>query len=502
MARTSKKALGDLELIKDDLGSCMFVVTLDKRHAPTSKELAAMQAKGVDVGSILFPVVIRLTAKGNRLLLPTGKSFTEDDFRTLVFSYRDRAAKGYNSGTKDFYKECNALISEADRARLIVLEAIASHNICFPIIKEKFTGKVDLSKNNFNLAWAALVNDKKDKGYYGTAQSYEQALKRFTADMGDKVDFAQINHSFVKKWRSKMIADGLTETTAAIYLRTMRIVVKVCPKGKINEEASEIFKGLHLSATTRRTGEFLNADTMQSLYDFWLADEAKDADGKELFAPREKRALFRDLGYFLFTYLGNGMNVADMVNLKYNNYYFMDGGREFQFERKKTAESSKHNSDVYVPIIEPMRVLLERLANAPTIGGYVFPINKGGESAKTVDEHIHKTNANIRKALAKLFPLLSKGDIIPTATWARHSYATNLMHAEVPIDYIDRSMGHSDGKPISHYLSAYPFGKRMLYNGKLLPMMGEKGEMAAGITAEQLARLSPEKLAAIKAIIG
>lgn len=486
MARTSKKALGDLELIKEDLGSCMLVVTLDKRHAPTAKELVAMQAKGVKVEDILFPIVIRLTAKGNRILLPTGKSFTEDDFRTLVFAYRDRAAKGYNSGAKDYFKECNAILNEKDRAIQIVLKAIADHNICFPVIREKFTGKVDLNKDNFNLEWQELVKEKEQSGNFGTAQSYKQALKRFTSDMGDKIDYVRINKDFVRRWREKMIADGITETTTAIYLRTMRIVVRRCG-GKINAPANEIFKGFKLSATTKRTGEFLNADTMQRLYDFWLADTAKDVDGKELFAPREKRALFRDLGYFLFTYLANGMNVADMVNLKYDNYYFMSNGKEFQFERKKTAESSKHNSDVFVPVLEPMRILLERLANTPKTGGYVFPINKGYENAKTADEHIHKTNANIRKALAKLFPLVGLGDIIPTATWARHSYATNLMSAGVPIDYIDRSMGHSDGKPISPYLSAYPFETRKSFNSNLLPMMhSSKRErlLAAGFTAE------------------
>ena len=36
---------------------------------------------------------------------------------------------------------------------------------------------------------------------------------------------------------------------------------------------------------------------MRMLYEFWERDEAKDENGKELFFPKEKHAIFRDLGY-------------------------------------------------------------------------------------------------------------------------------------------------------------------------------------------------------------
>lgn len=498
MARTKKKALGDLELIKEDMGSCMFVVTLDKRHTPSLKEMGEMQAKGIKVEDIEYPIAIRITAKGERLLLPIGKSITEDNFRTMVAAYRDRAAKGYNSGKKDFYKECNEIIKQSDRAKEIVFNAIAEGNICFPIIKEKFTGKVDRKRNNFNLVWQEVIKEKEDKGNYSTAKAYEQALRRFTSDMGKEIDFIQIDNSFVKKWRTIMIKDGITETSAAIYLRSMRRVASICiSKGWIKQPTKDIFKDAKLASTTKRNGEFLNADAMQRLYDFWLADEARDANGNELFAVREKRAIFRDLGYFLFIYLANGMNVADMVNLRYDLHYYSSDCKEFHFERKKTAESSNHNSEVYVPItLEPIRTILDKLANQPRQGGFVFPINKGGESEKTIMEHIHKTNANIRKALAKVAPLLGL-NVAPTATWARHSYATNLMSASVPIDYIDRSMGHSDGKVISHYLAKYPYKMRVEYNSKLLPMMHSSEDSLSA----KWASLDPDKRAAIMAII-
>ena len=65
---------------------------------------------------------------------------------------------------------------------------------------------------------------------------------------------------------------------------------------------------------------------MRKLYDFWKADEAKDKDGNELFLGREKYAIFRDLGLFLFMYLGDGQNLADTLRLTYDELYYATHG--------------------------------------------------------------------------------------------------------------------------------------------------------------------------------
>lgn len=357
-------------------------------------------------------------------------------------------------------------------------------------LQDQFNGRTD-KDNTLNAVWANVIDEKRIKGRIGTAHAYESALRRFTADMGDKVNLARISNPFVLKWREKMIKGKVSTTTAGIYLRTMRAMVNRAIKdGKMKGDTSKIFENADCAKTSQRTGEFLNADTMLHLYDFWLADEAKDADGKEIFAPREKRALFRDLGYFLFTYLGNGLNVADMASLTYNEHYINSNGTELLFYRQKTSARTGEQSKVIIPIdLEPKQTLLGRLANIPTAGGYVFPINKGKESDAQKDEHAHKCNANIRKALAKLAPLAGL-KVTPSAAWARHSFATNLSNAGVPVKYIDKSMGHADGKDvINHYLGDYPHEVRIKYNTNLLPMMQTNRQdrlLAAGFTAEQV----------------
>ena len=57
------------------------------------------------------------------------------------------------------------------------------------------------------------------------------AYKRFVKDMGGKVRFEDIGRTFVSDWQKQMEQDGLSKTTANIYLRAFRVV--------LNEAASQ-----------------------------------------------------------------------------------------------------------------------------------------------------------------------------------------------------------------------------------------------------------------------
>lgn len=468
-----------------EISKASLVVVQDTRKMPSKKELAKMSVEAI--ADIQLPVCVRVILQKEIKYLATGHRCGIERFQEMCEEQFN--ADNYGSRKSTYKKEREEIIAVLDRVKCMISELAKDDKFNLQALQDKFNGRQDKSAT-LNAVWADVVASKSDDGKIGTAQSYESALRRFSQDMGARVCLDRISNAFILDWRKKMLKD-INPTTAGIYLRTMRAVVNVCiEKGLMKGSSKDLFKNAKLSDTNQRTGEFLDADTMQRLYDLWLSDEAKDAKGKELFAPREKRAIFRDLGYFLFSYLGNGLNVADMANLTYNEHYQSSGGKEFLFFRQKTSARTGKRSVVIIPIdLQPMQTILDRLANHPVAGGYVFPIHKGGESDTTKDEHVHKTNANIRKALAKLAPLAGL-DVQPTAAWARHSFATNLSNAGVPIKYIDSSMGHADGKDvINFYLGGYPHDKRVEYNSHLLPMMQDSKRnklIAAGFTEQQV----------------
>ena len=66
---------------------------------------------------------------------------------------------------------------------------------------------------------------------------------------------------------------------------------------------------------------------------------------------------------------------------------------------------------------------------------------------------IQRYNRYIREHMAKVAKLLEM-EQMPSPTWARHSFATNLNNSGVvPYKYISDSMGHSGGGDITSIIS-------------------------------------------------
>ena len=61
--------------------------------------------------------------------------------------------------------------------------------------------------------------------------------------------------------------------------------------------------------------------------------------------------------------------------------------------------------------------------------------------------------------------------VYPSGTYARHSFATNLHAAKVPMEYLSDAMGHSvgnTGQITMRYISPYTIEERVRYNNILL----------------------------------
>ena len=203
------------------------------------------------------------------------------------------------------------------------------------------------------------------------------------------------------------------------------------------------------------------------------------------------------LGLFLAQYLCNGFNLADAARLQYNDYYFQTGRRAFLFNRKKTADRSSNNSEVVIPIIEPLQVILDEIAAPPTLGGYVFPQIFNGETSEKVRRKLTaQENSNVKDRVTKICHDVLGWDkaICPSGTWCRHSFATNLRNAGVEKTYIDESMGHSSNSNdmTNVYLDTYPIEMQMEYNSKLLVLDTKSAERDELMS--KLSKLSNEEL--------
>lgn len=370
--------------------------------------------------------------------------------------------------------------SELDSYRERIVKLAKSHKtLSIDLIKNCLEGKSEETNgNSFLEIWEKIIESRKMEGRAGTAESYQWAMNSFRKIVGDVQGFA-VDKNVIQRWNEGMkngvVKDGklvgkVADASRGIYLRSCRVVWKECMRQGFLTDVEYPFSNkdnslISIPRGKRRQQSYLNVDEMTLLYKLFMGKSYP-----ETWDPSYTKRVHVSLGLFLAQYLCNGFNLADAARLRYNDTYWKEGGKAFEFQRKKTAARSNDNSVVIVPIIAPLKNVLDEIAAPPVKNGFVFPfIFHGVEDEQERRRITLMANANIREHVQRVCREILGWQKVVTGTWARHSFATNLKLAGVEEEYIGESMGHSHGNDVTRgYQDMYPLEIRQRYNMKLL----------------------------------
>lgn len=439
------------------IGNCTMALTLDTTHKSTSGQ---------------YHLCLRFAMNGKRYYYRLGEKYTAKEFEVICKA--DGRGRGGNTNPSFTRRqELSALYSKYER---LIMDASDRGKLkSVANIEVLLTGKVDKRlvvdnpiNDTFLSVWREVISSKKAS----TADSYNNAINCFIeSKVYDETDGFAVDTLTVKKWVQYMNNKGYKSSTIGIYLRALRVVFNTCIRKGYLREADYPFSAkdqdkITIPVGSSRKTAVLSVMEMTRLYNFFLEGElpsnVKNKDGKNL-----------ALGLFLCQYLCNGCNLYDLALLRYDDYYEVSEQKAFRFFRHKTAEHAEAGAEVIVPIIPPLRAILEKIASPVEFGKLVFPNilgeNMDSESKEAVNK-IHQENKNIAKRMKVIAPLVGIKEA-PTSTYARHSFATNLSQQGVPLDYVSFAMGHSTGNRgqiTKRYISPYPIYKQMEYNSKLL----------------------------------
>lgn len=398
-----------------------FALVLDKRH-----------------GDGQYGISVRVTYDYKQLYIGTGERATEEEYERMigkkksVQERRERAEMVFDK----VYAVSRELIDEGTfgKERLMWRMNIGKGGGVKGLIEEKAR---------------RLMEEEKPQ----TANTYRAMGKKLEQHFGD-IGFGDLTADVVKRFRYLMEKEGLSLATQGIYLRNLRCICNEAISREMMTRGKYPFSGARHSGVKIPMGEsrserYLTTEEMSKLYRYKGEHEA-------------------EVGMFLVSYLSNGANLIDIGTLVYDEWYFKTRGQELRFVRSKTRNTTARRQEIYVPIVKPLRRLLEKYADKESEGCCLFPkILKGETRREKIMMRVGEYNRWIAKGVRVVCRELGLPDGV-SITWARHSYKTNLIRSRVPDHFCEQMMGHSERDVGSYYVGAFTMEDRYRYNSLLI----------------------------------
>lgn len=276
------------------------------------------------------------------------------------------------------------------------------------------------------------------KNGYGdhNAKAMKTALQVFFKRTTN-LEFKDVTIAKLKEFEVYMRNKGIKPTTYNRYLDSLRsaffmaqkenmIPITLNPFGRDKYHSPRII-------TIKRA---LKLEEIERIYNYQTIPMSAEDEARDL---------------WLFTYLGNGINMTDICNLRYR-----DVGENFiTFIRKKTEHSASTKKPITIPITDDIRKIIEKRGNTDRKPDtFVFPYVSDDLTYKQkkgkINWRIQKTN----KYMQQIGKKLEIEKHITTYT-ARHSFATILKRSGVSIEFISESLGHRDMSITETYLDSF-----------------------------------------------
>lgn len=278
---------------------------------------------------------------------------------------------------------------------------------------------------------SAKIKELENEEKFGTSAFYKGTLSLLKRYMKHDVLIKEVTVEWLNGLE-KFILKTANQTTVAMNMRNIRATMNIAKQvGVIRESDYPFGRGKYQIKEGSGKKKALNKKQLKAIAEY--------SDGSMT------TEFYRDL--WLFIYFCNGLNVADLISLKFSDIQ----NDEISFIRKKTKDRTRDVKRIYAAITPEMYSIINKWGNDPKKSVYIFPFLKPGDSAW---EH-EKKKKNLTKLITKRMKMIGEklnlGKI--TTYVARHTYATVLRNEGVPISIISPMLGHSSVTTTEIYLA-------------------------------------------------
>ena len=384
-----------------------------------------------------YPIIFRLTHLRKTTSIATGYSISE-----IFWDSQKSCIKKSYSKVSHIARLNTLLLKEEARANDILNQLFDKGKLNYLSISEvKKRITRNSSYDSFFVFGETVVEDLKAEHRYGTARHYKgilSVLRTFTR--GKDLKFNELNYDFLKRFERQHLARGNSWNGLSTYLRGIRALYnKGIKAGLIEKEAYPFaYYSIRQIPTEKRA---LNAADLRKIL--------------ELELPQDQ-VLYRYRNYFICSFFLYGMNFTDMAFLKVEN--IIDG--RIRFRRKKTGKLYD------IKITKQLQEILDVYLDGKEAEDYIFPVIKREDPAKQ-EREINWERQRYNRGLKKIQKMCGIEQKLTTYV-SRHSFATQALWHNVPLEAISVMLGHSKLNTTQIYLKSLPTTVLDEYNERLI----------------------------------
>lgn len=365
-----------------------------------------------------YPVKIKVYFQGKPKYYPTGICMsTKEEFEEVLESKSKK-----NIEIQDIiHKEFNRI---SKNINILVERGTFSFSNLNNMLGKNIGGTL-------NEMISAKIKELENEEKFGTSAFYKGTLSLLKRYIKHDVPIKEVTVEWLNGLE-KFILKTANQTTVAMNMRNIRATMNIAKQvGVIRESDYPFGRGKYQIKESSGKKKALNKKQLKAIAEY--------SDGSMT------TEFYRDL--WLFIYFCNGLNVADLISLKFSD---IQNG-EISFIRKKTKDRTRDVKRIYAAITPEMYSIINKWGNDPKKSIYIFPFLKPGDSAWEHEKKKKNLTKLINKRMKMIGEKLNLGKI--TTYVARHTYATVLRNEGVPISIISPMLGHSSVTTTEIYLA-------------------------------------------------
>jgi integrase/recombinase XerD len=312
------------------------------------------------------------------------------------------------------------------------------------------------SKTSLSFCFLGYVKKLIQQARIGSAINYLRSYRSLESFRGN-VKLEQITVEYLYQYEHWMLSKGNSKTTIGIVMCPLRAVMnEIIDAGILKRDKHYPFgRRRYQIPGSRNIKKSLTQQDIQNIYYYQSPDPLVNK-GKKL---------------WLFCYLANGLNVKDMIHLKYKNI----DGEYLVLDRAKTERTARGSArPITIYMTEDLLEIINELGDKDkSSNNYLFPLMRHGLTPLEQFDLLNHVRKIINESMAQVREAL-KIDKKVTTIVSRHSFSTHLKRIGASTEFIQEALGHTDKKTTENYLDSFENDVKKEYAIKLTAFKSSK----------------------------